>query len=70
MKWRLKSALLTHLEVVEAGLDAGRVLSIRLNVLAEQLASRDALPFEVLGEGLEVLLTVCTGSAQEEDAAN
>ena len=43
---------LTELEVVEAGLDAGGVGTASCDVLAEELASRDALPLEVLGEGL------------------
>ena len=61
---------LTHLVVVEAGGDAGGVGSVRLHVLAEELAGRDALPLEVLGDGLQVLLAAAAGGAQQENAAN
>ena len=62
--------LLTELEVVEAGLDAGGVRASRLHVLSEELARGDSLPFEVLRESLEVLLAARAGSAQQEDASH
>ena len=54
----------------EALLYAGGVGAVGLHVLAEELASRDALPFEVLGKSLKVFLTVGARGAEEEDAAN
>ena len=63
-------ALLTHLVVVEAGGDACGVGAVRLDVLAEQLASADALPLEVLGDSFKVLLTAATGSAKKENTAD
>ena len=63
-------ALLTHLVVVEAGGDACGVGAVRLDVLAEQLASADALPLEVLGDSFKVLLTAAAGSAKKENTAD
>ena len=67
---RKKAAILTHLVVVEAGGDAGGVRAVRLDVLAEQLASADALPLEVLGDSFKVLLTAAAGSAKKENTAH
>ena len=63
-------ALLTHLVVVEAGGDACGVGAVRLNVLAEQLASADTLPLEVLGDSFKVLLTAAARSAKKENTAD
>ena len=43
---------------------------IRLDVLAEQLASADALPLEVLGDSFKVLLTAAAWSAKKENTAH
>ena len=44
--------------------------AIRLDVLAEQLASADALPLEVLGDSFKVLLTAAAWSAKKENTAH
>ena len=64
-----KEAILTHLVVVEAGRDAGGVRAVRLDVLAEQLASADALPLEILSDSFKVLLTAAARSAKKENTA-
>ena len=43
--------------------------AVRLDVLAEQLASADTLPLEVLGDSFKVLLTATAGSAKKENTA-
>ena len=42
----------------------------RLDMITEELASADTLPFKVLGESLEVLLAVCSWSTKQEYATN
>ena len=61
---------LTVLERVEAGLDAVGVGAALGHVVAQQLARRDALPLEVLSEGLQILLAAGAGGAQQENAVN
>ena len=58
------------LEVVEALLDASVMCATGLDMIAEELASADTLPFEVLGESLEVLLTVSTWCTKQEYTTN
>ena len=58
------------LEVVEALLDASLMWATRLDMITEELASADTLPFKVLGESLEVLLAVCSWSTKQEYATN
>ena len=58
------------LEVVKALLDASGMCAGRLDMIAEELASADTLPFEVLGESLEVLLAVCSWCTEQEYATN
>ena len=70
MKRYTNLEILTELEAVEALLNADSMRALGLDVLAEELARRDALPLKVLGKRLQVLLSAGTGSAKEEDAAN
>lgn len=69
-KNRKSCLILTKLEAVEALGDAVSVGSIGLNVLAEELSSGDAFPLEILGEGLQVLLTATAGGSKQENATN
>ena len=41
-----------------------------LDMVTEELASADTLPFKVLGESLKVLLTVCSWCTEQEYATN
>ena len=58
------------LEVVEALLDAICVGATGLDMVTEKLSRADAFPLEVLGEGFEVFLSVRSGGAEQENAAN
>ena len=58
------------LEIVEALLDAISVGTSSLDMIAKELASADTFPFEVLGESLEVLLTVRSWCTEQEYASN
>ena len=58
------------LEVVEALLDAGGVVTRSLDMIAEELSSADTLPFKVLRESLEVFLSVCSWCTEQEYTTN
>jgi len=58
------------LEAVEAFGDALRVRPSRLDVLTEKFTSRDSFPFEILRNGLKVLLTLASWGAKKEDTTH